>query len=108
MTGRAEERSPANAPPLASPALRESVEAERAGWEGDELAAFLERRRARIAEARVLKIAQELAAEAVARPRSDAAGRLLAEVTRRELPPHACARRLLAEATTAHGGDRDG
>ena len=68
----------------------------------------LERRRARIAEARVLKIAQELAAEAVARPRSDAAGRLLAEVTRRELPPHACARRLLAEATTAHGGDRDG
>src|SRR5882762_4317441 len=55
----------------------------------------LERRRARIAEARVLKIVQELAAEAVVRPRSDAAGRLLAEVTRRELPPHACARQLL-------------
>src|SRR5882762_5482965 len=55
----------------------------------------LERRRAGIAEARVLKIAQELAAEAVVRPRSDAAGRLLAEVTRRELPPYACARQLL-------------
>lgn len=67
----------------------------------------LERRRARIAEARVLKIAQELAAEAVVRPRSEGAGRLLARVTRRELAPHACARQLLAEATTAQGGNRN-
>jgi len=67
----------------------------------------LERRRARIAEARVLKIAQELAAEAVARPRSEGAGRLLARVSRRELAPYTCARQLLAEATTAQGGDRN-
>jgi GTPase len=67
----------------------------------------LERRRARIAEARVLKIAQELAALAVERPRSPAMGRLLAEVVRRELAPHACARRLLAEAASAREGDFD-
>ncbi len=60
----------------------------------------LERRRARITEARVLKIAQDLAAEAVVRPRSAEAGRLLEQVSRRELAPHACARALLAEATT--------
>ncbi len=65
----------------------------------------LERRRARIAEARVLKIAQDLAAEAVVRPNSDAAGRLLEQVARRELAPHACARAILAEAVrTGHGG----
>jgi LAO/AO transport system kinase len=57
----------------------------------------LERRRARIAEARVLKIAQDLAAEAVVRPQSAEAGRLLERVARRELAPHACARAILAE-----------
>ncbi len=56
----------------------------------------LERRRARIAEARVLKIAQDLAAEAVVRPKSAEAGRLLERVARRELAPHACARAILA------------
>jgi len=58
----------------------------------------LERRRVRIAEARVLKIAQDLAAEAVVRPNSGAAGRRLEQVARRELAPHACARAILAEA----------
>jgi LAO/AO transport system kinase len=58
----------------------------------------LERRRLRMAEARVARIAQDLAAEAVARPRSPDAGRLLERVARRELSPHACARQLLAAA----------
>lgn len=62
----------------------------------------LERRRARMAEARVLTIAQDLAAQAVVRPRSEAAARLLDRVARRELAPHACARILLAEATANH------
>jgi LAO/AO transport system kinase len=65
----------------------------------------LERRRARIAEARVLKIAQDLAAEAVVRPKTAEAGRLLEQVTRRELAPHACARAILAQAArSGHGG----
>src|SRR5712691_1767643 len=65
----------------------------------------LERRRVRIAEARVLKIAQDLAAEAVVRPNSGAAGRRLEQVARRELAPHACARAILAEAVRPpHGG----
>ncbi len=65
----------------------------------------LERRRVRIAEARVLKIAQDLAAEAVVRPNSGAAGHLLEQVARRELAPHACARAILAEAVRPpHGG----
>jgi len=59
----------------------------------------LERRRARIAEARVLRIAQDLAADAVARPQSQEAGRLLEQVVRRELSPHACARALLSAST---------
>jgi LAO/AO transport system kinase len=58
----------------------------------------LERRLSRIAEWRVLKIAQDLAADAVARPRHPQAGGLLARVARRELAPHACARALLADA----------
>ena len=65
----------------------------------------LEHRRVRIAEARVLKIAQDLAAEAVVRPNSGAAGRLVEQVARRELAPHACARAILAEAVRPpHGG----
>jgi LAO/AO transport system kinase len=58
----------------------------------------LERRRMRIAEARVLKLVQELAADAVAKPGGDGTVRLLDQVARRELTPHACARALLAEA----------
>jgi LAO/AO transport system kinase len=61
----------------------------------------LERRRERIAEARVLRIAQDLVAEVVVRPNGTQASRLIALVARRELAPHACARTLLAGAAGA-------
>ncbi len=69
----------------------------------------LERRRARIAEGRVMKIAQDLAAQAIVSPGSAEAGRLLEQVARRELPPHACARTLLAWSidASARGGTHD-
>jgi LAO/AO transport system kinase len=56
----------------------------------------LERRRVRIAESRVLRIAQDLAAAAVAGPTNNDAARLIEQVARRELTPQACARALLA------------
>ncbi len=58
----------------------------------------LERRRVRIARSRVLRIAQDLAADAVAGPTNHDAVRLIDRVARRELTPHACARALLAGA----------
>jgi LAO/AO transport system kinase len=69
----------------------------------------LDRRRARIAEARVLKIAQDLAAQAITRPGSQEVARLLERVTRRELAPHACARALLARSvgSSPRGGMHD-
>lgn len=64
----------------------------------------LERRRTKMAEARVLRIAQDLAAEAVARPSGDGARLLLEQVARRQLAPHACARTLLAAAVRGSDG----
>lgn len=69
----------------------------------------LERRRRRIAEARVLKIAQELVARAMAGTgveigAGEANVGLLDQVARREVGPHACARELLARAV--NGGAR--
>lgn len=61
----------------------------------------LARRERRIAEARVLKLAQSLVAETFLVPEADA-GRLNVEldrVTSRELSPFACARALLARAS---------
>jgi LAO/AO transport system kinase len=73
------------------------------------LSSELDRRRARMAEARVLGIAQDLAARAVASPGREDAARLLEQVARRELAPHACARTLLARSvrTDAQEGARD-
>jgi LAO/AO transport system kinase len=69
----------------------------------------LDRRRARMVEARVLTIAQALAAQAVATPASGEAARLLEQVARRELAPHACARALLAHSvgSSPRGGTHD-
>jgi LAO/AO transport system kinase len=74
-----------------------------AHWKALEASGELERRRQRIARARVLQIAQELLAAAVARPGEPDAGPLLAQVVRRELAPHACARALLAGMSRAVG-----
>ena len=69
----------------------------------DELKASgeLERRRARIAHKRVLGIAHEVLARAVANPARGDTGPLLARVARRELSPHAAARALLATLPAA-------
>ncbi len=68
---------------------------------GEHLAALrasgeLEARRRRIVEARVLKIVQALVNETLVGPGGREAERLLDQVARRELAPHACARALLA------------
>jgi len=64
----------------------------------------LERRRQKIVTARVLRIAQDLVAEAVLAgalgPEGAARASLLERVVRREMAPHACARALLAQAAS--------
>lgn len=61
----------------------------------------LTRRRARAIEARVLRIAQDLVADAMLRPDRVESARLLDRVARRELTPQACARALLTELAAA-------
>ena len=64
----------------------------------------LERRHQKIVTARVLRIAQDLVAEAVLAgalgPEGAARASLLERVVRREMAPHACARALLAQAAS--------